>query len=106
MGGPMSIKEVARLAVRLRMRAANFRAQGDLEKAAEFEEAALLGDKNIEEVRTRLLKTGKQFMENVAPRICAYCGLEYKPTSGSQKYCSEECGAEHRLNAIKRLSGD
>ena len=29
-------------------------------------------------------------------KICKYCGKEFNPNSGSQKYCSEECKIEVR----------
>ena len=31
---------------------------------------------------------------------CEYCGKEFNPNSGSQKYCSEECYKEHRKEYI------
>ena len=38
------------LARRLRYHAANFRAAGEMEKAIEYEETALMADRNIEEL--------------------------------------------------------
>lgn len=42
-------------------------------------------------------------MKEYSLKICPICGMEFKPTSPSQKYCSRDCSAiaEHRRDQLR-----